>query len=134
MAPAVLQAIKDVTLAKQQQLAPRALSQAEVRRLLKEVELRAEARDQAILYTLLFTGVRVGELVHLQVADVTLAARKGTLLIRGSTPRAASSAGCRCRLRRGGGWHSIWRCTRPGRERCSWANVARWGRTRWRAW
>jgi site-specific recombinase XerD len=81
--PSVRVAIKEVKLARQQQLAPRALSQPEVRRLLKEVELRASPRDQAILYTLLFTGLRVGELAHLEVEDVTLSERKGTILIRG---------------------------------------------------
>ena len=81
--PTVRAAIKEVKLARQQKLAPRALSQVEVRRLLKEVELRADRRDQAILYTLLFTGLRVGELANLQVEDVALSERKGTILIRG---------------------------------------------------
>lgn len=81
--PSVRAAIKEVKLARQQQLAPRALPQTEVRRLLKEVELRASPRDQAVLYTLLFTGLRVGELAHLEVEDITLSERKGTILIRG---------------------------------------------------
>lgn len=79
----VFRAIKAVGLVRQQKLAPKALSQAEVRRLLKEVELRADVRDQAILYTLLYTGLRVGELAHLQIEDVTLSDRKGTILVRG---------------------------------------------------
>jgi site-specific recombinase XerD len=78
----ILQSMREVSLARQQKLAPRALSQAAVRRLLKEVELRADDRDQAIIYTLLFTGLRVGELAHLRVEDVVLSERKGTLLIR----------------------------------------------------
>ena len=81
--PSVRAAIKEVKLARQQKLAPRALSQAEARRLLKEVELRANPRDQAILYTLLFTGLRVGEMAHLEVEDVTLLERKGTIIISG---------------------------------------------------
>ena len=81
--PSVRVAIKEVKLARQQKLAPRALSQAEARRLLKEVELRANPRDQAIVYTLLFTGLRVGELAHLRIEDVKLSERKGTILIRG---------------------------------------------------
>lgn len=79
----VFRAIKAVALVRQQKLAPKALSQAEVRRLLKEVELRAGVRDQAILYTLLYTGLRVGELAHLQIENVTLSDRKGTILVRG---------------------------------------------------
>ena len=79
----VFSAIKEVALVRQQKLAPKALSQADARRLLKEVELRADARDQAIIYTLLYTGLRVGELAHLRVEDVTLSERKGTLVVRG---------------------------------------------------
>ncbi len=79
----IFRAIKDVALVRQQKLAPKALSQAEVRRLLKEVELRADVRDQAIIYTLLYTGLRVGELARLQAADITLSERKGTILVRG---------------------------------------------------
>jgi site-specific recombinase XerD len=79
----VFRAIKEVSLVRQQKLAPKGLSQAEVRRLLKEVELRADVRDQAILYTLLYTGLRVGELAHLRIEDVTLTERKGTILVRG---------------------------------------------------
>ena len=79
----VFRAIKDVALVRQQKLAPKALSQAEVRRLLKEVELRADIRDQAIIYTLVYTGLRVGELAHLQIEDAQLSERKGTILVRG---------------------------------------------------
>ena len=79
----VFRAIKDVALVRQQKLAPKALSQAEVRRLLKEVELRADLRDQAIIYALLYTGLRVGELAHLQIEDVQLSEWKGAILVRG---------------------------------------------------
>lgn len=37
--------------------------------------MRADPRDQAILYALLFTGLRLGKLAHLAVEDVTLSER-----------------------------------------------------------
>lgn len=74
--------IKKVRLVKRQPLAPQSLTSKEVRKLLKEVELRGSLRDQAIIKTLLFTGLRVGELAALTREDVILSERHGTLLIR----------------------------------------------------
>jgi len=48
---------------------PRDLSDAEVDRLLEIVE---ETRDQAMIALMLYAGLRVGEVVHLQPADVTV--------------------------------------------------------------
>ncbi len=123
--PSVHRAIKEVRSARQQKLAPRAIAQPEVRRLLKEVELRAGSRDQAIIYTLLFTGLRVGEIAHLEVEDVTLSERKGTIIIEGSMLRAANSARCRCRWQRAQGWRPIWIPIPSAKGRSFWASVAR---------
>ncbi|MCA1681108.1 MAG: tyrosine-type recombinase/integrase [Actinobacteria bacterium] len=61
--------------------APRALSDEQQRRLLRMAE-RASARDRAILVTLLYTGLRLAELVALDLDDVRVSARKGLLVVR----------------------------------------------------
>jgi integrase/recombinase XerC len=64
------------------QLAPKGLNRAEVRRLLREVELREDIRAGAIFSLLLFTGCRVGDLVNLELPDLTLGERSGTVVFR----------------------------------------------------
>ncbi len=60
---------------------PRQLNDLERQRLIREVERRATARDRAIILTMLQSGVRVGELVALTRADVTLGNRGGHLTV-----------------------------------------------------
>jgi len=48
----------------------RVLADGEVHRLLQQVDVRGCRRDQAILYALLDTGMKVGELTTLDVGDV----------------------------------------------------------------
>jgi site-specific recombinase XerD len=76
------QRIKKIAIVKKQSLAPRSLTSSEARRLLKEVQARGNTRDEAIITTLLHTGLRVGELVALTVDDVTMSARKGEIRVR----------------------------------------------------
>lgn len=64
------------------QAAPRALDEAQVRRLLRVAERRSSPRDEAILITLMATGLRLAELAALDVPDVQLSARKGLLAVR----------------------------------------------------
>ncbi len=64
---------------------PRLLMDAEVNQLLRQVEQRGCRRDQAILYVLLDTGLKVSELVALDVGDVDFAT--GTLRIAGPRVR-----------------------------------------------
>lgn len=52
---------------RRQQLAPKGLGRDEVRRLLREVELRGDLRASAIFHLLLYTGARVSDLVNLGV-------------------------------------------------------------------
>ncbi|MDQ6803648.1 MAG: tyrosine-type recombinase/integrase [Actinomycetota bacterium] len=61
--------------------APRAISEEEQRRLLRIGE-RAKARDRAIVVMLLYTGLRLAELVALDVDDVKISPRKGVVVVR----------------------------------------------------
>jgi site-specific recombinase XerD len=61
--------------------APRAISEEEQRRLLRMCE-RAPARDRAIVVVLLYTGLRLAELVALDLDDVRISARKGLMIVR----------------------------------------------------
>jgi integrase/recombinase XerC len=63
------------------QAAPRALSEDEQRALLRATEARPP-RDRAIIVVLLHTGLRLSELVALDVDDVRLSARKGLVVVR----------------------------------------------------
>lgn len=67
---------------KRQALAPKGLDRAEVRKLLREVELRQDIRSTAIFNLLLFTGCRVGDLVGLQLTDLMISERSGSVVFR----------------------------------------------------
>lgn len=64
------------------QQAPRALEADQQRRFLRAVERADSARDRALALLLFFTGLRVGECAALDVEDVALSARKGSVIIR----------------------------------------------------
>jgi site-specific recombinase XerD len=61
--------------------APRALSVEQQRRVLRMAE-HASARDRAIVVLLLYTALRLAELVVLDVDDVRVSARKGVVIVR----------------------------------------------------
>ena len=62
--------------------APRALDTREQKRYLRAAERRPLARDRAIGRLLFYTGLRVSELVALDMDDVPLSARKGKVIVR----------------------------------------------------
>lgn len=62
--------------------APKALERAKVRKLLREATVRHDHRGLAILSTLLYCGLRVGELAALELADLDLSERSGSLRVR----------------------------------------------------
>jgi site-specific recombinase XerD len=64
------------------QLAPKGMERAEVRRLLREVELRQDIRANAVFHVLLYSGCRVSDLVQLELADLMLSERAGTVVFR----------------------------------------------------
>ena len=85
---AVAREVRKLEAAPQSPRKPRALSDIELRRFLKEIETRAGVRDQAIIFTLLQTGLKVSELVGLRREQVGLGARTG--LIRLDDPKGRS--------------------------------------------
>jgi len=65
-----------------QQLAPKGLERSQVRRLFREVELRGDIRAGAIFNLFLFTGARVSDVVNLDLGDLLLSERSGTVVFR----------------------------------------------------
>jgi site-specific recombinase XerD len=64
------------------ELAPRAIEIKNLRRLLREAHVHANARDIAIIETLCGTGLRVGELVALKLQDIEIGERSGAAKVR----------------------------------------------------
>jgi site-specific recombinase XerD len=71
------------------QVAPRSLEPRAVTRWLRAVDRRPLARDRALVLTPFYAGARIAETVGLDLDDVALSARKGTLrfLGKGAKPR-----------------------------------------------
>lgn len=63
-------------------VAPSALSPEGQKRFLRAVERGGSARDRAVARMLFFAGLRVSELVGLDVGDVSVSARKGRIVVR----------------------------------------------------
>lgn len=64
------------------QLAPHALSPSEQKHLLRVLKVSASPRDRAIVLLLLYTGIRIGECVALNLEDISLSMRLPQLKIR----------------------------------------------------
>jgi integrase/recombinase XerD len=80
-----LDCIEDVYIIKApdyKQTAPKALDRLERMRLEREVNRSGNKRDYAIVKILLYTGLRVSELVALDRSDVDLSEHKGELRVR----------------------------------------------------
>jgi len=73
---------KAVKELRRQVLAPEGLDRSQVRKLLREVELRQDVRADAIFGLLLYTGCRVGDLVALELHDLLLNERSGNVVFR----------------------------------------------------
>lgn len=65
-----------------QGLAPKSLDATEVRRFLKEVELRGNLRDKVAIYLMLSGGLRASEVISLRPQDIEITERKGIATIR----------------------------------------------------
>ncbi|MBA2116701.1 tyrosine-type recombinase/integrase [Bremerella alba] len=64
------------------ELAPKGLDRTDVRKLLREVELREDIRANAIFHLFLYTGCRCGDLVALELSDVLIGERTGSVTFR----------------------------------------------------
>lgn len=64
------------------QAAPRALDEAEQQALLRSIERCPSARDRAIATVFLYTALRLSELAALDLADVSMSARRGRVKVR----------------------------------------------------
>ena len=73
---------KPVKELKRQALAPKGLDRSQVRKLLREVELRGDIRSVAIFNLFLFTGCRVSDLVDLELNDLMISERSGSVVFR----------------------------------------------------
>jgi len=73
---------KAVKELRRQLLSPKGLEGSQVRRLLREIELRGDVRASAIFHLMLYTGCRVGDLVNLELHDIMLAERSGSVVYR----------------------------------------------------
>lgn len=73
---------KSVKELRRQSLAPKGLDRADVRRLLREIELRQDVRAGAIFGMLLYSGCRVSDLVNLELTDVMMNERSGSVIFR----------------------------------------------------
>ncbi len=67
---------------KKQPLAPQGLNRAEVRKLLREVELRKDVRSKAIFSLILYTGARLSDVTFLELSDLSISDRSGTVFYR----------------------------------------------------
>ena len=73
---------KPVKELRKQTLAPKGMLRSEVRRLLREVELREDIRAAAIFSIFLYSGCRVSDLVNLELHDIVLSDRSGSATFR----------------------------------------------------
>ncbi len=67
---------------RRQPLAPKGLDRDVVRRLLREIELRQDLRAAAIFSLMLYTGCRVSDVVNLELPDLQIGERNGSVVFR----------------------------------------------------
>jgi integrase/recombinase XerC len=72
---------------RKQSLAPQGLDRSQVRKLLREAELRSDLRATAIFHLMLFTGCRIGDVVGLELHDVVIGDRSGSATFRSGKGR-----------------------------------------------
>jgi site-specific recombinase XerD len=65
-----------------QPLVPKGLGRSQVRKLLREVDLRSDIRSRAIFNMFLHTGCRVSDLVQVELQDLIVSQRSGSVVFR----------------------------------------------------
>ena len=73
---------KPVKELRRQQLAPKGMERSDVRRLLREIELRQDVRANAIFHIFLYCGCRISDLVALELTDLIIGERSGSVVFR----------------------------------------------------
>lgn len=73
---------KKVKELRRQELAPKGMERSQVRRLLREIELRQDVRANAIFSLLLYSGCRVSDVVNLELSDLMIGERSGSVVFR----------------------------------------------------
>ncbi|WP_308638989.1 tyrosine-type recombinase/integrase [Paenibacillus silvisoli] len=80
-----MECVEDINVVKApdyKQTAPKALDKLERNQLIRNVDRSGNKRDYAIIMTLMYTGLRVSELVALDKSDIDISERKGSLKVR----------------------------------------------------
>ena len=72
----------DVKQLRKQPLAPQGLSRSEVRKILREVELRNDVRANCLFTFILYTGARLSDVVNIEISDLMISERSGTAIFR----------------------------------------------------
>lgn len=121
--PDVVQHVRIPEVRKLRNIAPKSLERTDRNRVLREVERDGNVRDVAIVYTLLYTGLRVSELVALDREDVTIKERSGWLVVRNGKGNVARKVPLSAEVR----LHLIatWRLGRTVTRRCSYPTIGR---------
>jgi integrase/recombinase XerC len=73
---------KGVKELRRQPLVPRGLERSQVRKLLREIDLRKDIRSKAIFTLFLHTGCRVSDLVQIELQDLIISERSGSVVFR----------------------------------------------------
>jgi integrase/recombinase XerC len=73
---------KGVKQLRKQPLAPKGLDRSQVRRILREVELRQDLRANAVLSLMLYAGARISDVVGLELHDLEINERSGSATFR----------------------------------------------------
>ena len=73
------------------------MERADVRRLLREIELRQDVRANAIFHLFLYTGGRISDLVALELHDLMIGERSGSVVFRFGKGGKQGRSRCRCR-------------------------------------